>query len=339
MKILEILLPKNIKDRDLSPKHAQKIDTLQKRMNGYIDKICKPGTAPAAVEFLKAKLKDDYHELKSVFKEVAKESVIQETEKKAYDPNSKTYMGEPMPTLDPDVNDYAEPFNDVNDTTSIDINDIDRKKIIARYMKLLNDDERTGVELLFYEGLGIEDAAEKMGMPPEDFKLMVRRALARIRHITQHGKGQLPDPRGFADNTGTRGEFSYGWTPGMTPFRMYESVRKLPLSNADFELVKELMSNPIPAVVAPIYIQEIIDDDEFSDMLREFEETKPAMDIRPYIVDWFKRVMPDQMHRFYGGQTTKQREGIMSPIHGYDPHMYHGSSESITPNGATGRIA
>lgn len=194
MKILEILLPKNIKDRDISPKHTNKIDMLQKRMNAYVDKISDPSTSPKGREFLKAKLRDDYIELKDVFKSVAE-----------------------------------------------------------------------------------------------------------------------------------------------SKFGISEAVNRLPLTNADFELVKELMENPIPAIIAPIYIQEIIDDDEFNEMLREFEETSPNLDVRPHIVEWFKRVMPDQMHRFYGGQTTKQREGIMSPIHGYDPHMYHGSSESITPNGATGR--
>ena len=68
-------------------------------------------------------------------------------------------------------------------------------------------------------------------------------------------------------------------------------------------------------------------------MLNEFAETNPGMDIRPHIVAWIDRVMPDQMYRFTdSGQTEKQKQGQGSVIHGYDPHMYHGSNEPITGN-------
>lgn len=186
MRILEILLPKNMLDKSISSKDKSRIELLQKRMNTYVDKISDPGLSDKGREFLKTKLKTDLEELKDVIKEV-------------------------------------------NES----------------------------------------------------------------KHIS-------------------------------------EAIHKLPLSNSDFDLVKELLSHPIPAVIAPIYICEIIDDDEFNDMLIEFEKKDPGMDVRPHIVEWLKRVMPDQMHRFYGGQTTKQREGIMSPISGDDPHRYHGSNEPIT---------
>ena len=115
-------------------------------------------------------------------------------------------------------------------------------------------------------------------------------------------------------------------------------MNKLPLTDNDFELVKQLMSSPIPAIVAPIYLQEILDDDEFNDMLAEWEQTSPAMDVRPHVVEWFKRVMPDQMYRFNdSSQTMKQKMALQSVIHGYDPHMYHGANEPITGN-AFGRL-
>jgi len=195
MKILEILLPKEINDKSISKKHATKIDVLQRRMNAYVDKIADPSTSTKGKEFLKAKLKTDYDELRDVIQTVSEES---------------------------------------NTTVN-------------------------------------------------------------------------------------------------------EAVHKLPLTDADFDLVKGLMERPIPAVIAPIYISEIIDDDEFTSLLQEFEEKDPGADMRPHIVDWMKRVMPDQMHRFYGGQTTKQRAGQTSVIHGYDPQMYHGSNEATTGN-AYGRI-
>jgi hypothetical protein len=113
--------------------------------------------------------------------------------------------------------------------------------------------------------------------------------------------------------------------------RLSEAVRKLPLSHNDFETVKEVMLKPIPAAIAPIYISEIIDDDELNDQLRELEESQPGMDVRPLIAEWFRRVMPDQMYRFTDEhKVAPERLGALSPIHGYDPHMYKGSTDTGT---------
>ena len=110
-----------------------------------------------------------------------------------------------------------------------------------------------------------------------------------------------------------------------------EAVHKLPITDDDFELVKILLNKPIPAIVAPIYINDIIHDDELNDVLAELANTQPNEDIRPFISDWIKRVMPDQLSRFdNSGQTQQQKLGQVSVIHGYDPHMYHGSNEPIT---------
>ena len=112
-----------------------------------------------------------------------------------------------------------------------------------------------------------------------------------------------------------------------------EAVHKLPLTPEDFDLVKDLMTRPIPAAVAPIYIQSIIEDDEFFDQLRSIEDAEPDRDVRPLVVEWFKRVMPDQMHRF--GQevaSAKLKQGTLSPIHGYDSKMYKGTNDPITGN-------
>ena len=117
-----------------------------------------------------------------------------------------------------------------------------------------------------------------------------------------------------------------------------EAVHKLPLSNEDFDFVKEVMEHPIPAAIARIYLSDILDDDEFNGILEELGETNPSQDMRPLVVEWFRRVMPDQMHRFGGdAQTLKQRLGLLSPIHGYDPHMYSGTNDPITGD-AYGRL-
>lgn len=189
MRIVEILLPSTVNDRSISPNHVRRIDALQRRMDTYVDKICRTGTSSKAREFLKAKLKDDYDELRSTIKSVAEQVCVT------------------------------------------------------------------------------------------------------------------------------------------------EAIHRLPLVDSDFDLVEELMTRPIPAAIAPIYIQEIIDDDELNDQLKSLEESHPNMDVRPLIAEWFKRVMPDQLYRFTGDSpTVKQRMGLLSPIHGQNPDQYHGSNDPVTGN-------
>ncbi len=186
MRIFEILLSKGATDRGLSSQAARRIDALQQRMDSYVDKIMDPSTSSAGKEFLKSRLRDDYHEMRDL--------------------------------------------------------------------------------------------------------------IPKVSHVA-------------------------------------EAVHKLPLSHKDFEGVKEMMSKPIPAVIAPIYISEIIDDDELNDLISTLEDTEPNRDVRPLIVEWFKRVMPDQMYRFNDDhQSMDQKMGIFSPLHGYDPHMYKGTNDPITGN-------
>jgi hypothetical protein len=110
-----------------------------------------------------------------------------------------------------------------------------------------------------------------------------------------------------------------------------ESIHKLPLTPEDFDMVKRLMEKPIPAIVASIYVMEIIDDDELNDQFKSLEETDPARDVRPLVVDWLRRVMPDQMYRFSQDDSSEnQRKGLLSPIHGYDEHSYNGGPDTGT---------
>jgi hypothetical protein len=118
-----------------------------------------------------------------------------------------------------------------------------------------------------------------------------------------------------------------------------EAVHKVPITNDDFSAVKELMSRPIPAAVAMIYIEDCIVDDALNDEIRILEETDPGRDVRPLIAEWFDRIMPDQMFHFRKDKAEgdmQQKQGLLSPIHGYDPHMYKGSNDPITDNNAYG---
>lgn len=117
-----------------------------------------------------------------------------------------------------------------------------------------------------------------------------------------------------------------------------EAVNRVPLTVDDFEMVKLLLNKPIPATIAPIYIEGLINDDELTDQFKSVEESEPSRDVRPLIVEWFRRVMPDQLYRFTGDlRDATQEKGILSPIHGYDPKMYKGTNDPITGD-AFGRV-
>jgi hypothetical protein len=110
-----------------------------------------------------------------------------------------------------------------------------------------------------------------------------------------------------------------------------EAVNRIPITNNDFKLVMKVMERPIPAAIAPIYISQIIEDDELNDQLFSLEDSQPGLDVRPIIAEWFNRIMPDQMYRFTGDeQTPAQKNGVLSPIHGYDSHNYKGTNDPIT---------
>lgn len=115
--------------------------------------------------------------------------------------------------------------------------------------------------------------------------------------------------------------------------RISEAVTKLPLTPRDFDLVKKMFERPIPAAIAPIFISEIIEDDELNAELDILEETDPGRDVRPLIAEWFRRVMPDQMHQLTDEEVPqRQKEGVMSVIHGYDSHFYKGTNDPVTGN-------
>ena len=249
MRLFEILLPPGIKDRDLSPKDKRHIDMLQHRMQKYADKIGDPNTPTRARDFLKAKLKADYDELKDII-ETVNEAKINELS----------------------------------------------KNTLANYTNKSHGDAKINLQKAKDNGPdkgdSIAKAKKRMGG--------MKQAMDKIRKINTQP--------------------------------VSEAVTKLPLTPEDFDLVKELMSHPIPAAVAPIYIQEIIEDDEFSDQLRTLEDTEPGRDVRPLVVEWFKRVMPDQMFRFSPRTDFKNLKGEMSIIHGYDPQAYHSPAEPVTGN-------
>jgi hypothetical protein len=403
MKILELLLPKNLKDKDLSPKTVKKIDNLQQRMNKYVDKISDPTTSKQGKDFLKAKLKSDYEELKGIIEDTINEHVVKHgsgyrlvskkgknlgdfKSKKAagkHEGEVEWFKAHPKESINEgDVIPFKKPTAPISgqifsgSTYFMDKYAI--KAIQKAGLKILsaggpNDGDTTGKDITDYGH--DEDIREIRVEGPQDKIQKVDAYLCRAAEMSGDeeayggsypasdlGESDLPpvepiqpteafevyDPKTnkvvggpYASRSRARARAdkldnaygAYRYRVRRVGSSLTESVNKLPLTDGDFEIVKQVMSHPIPAVIAPIYLQEILDDDEFSAMLQEWEETSPAMDVRPHVVEWFKRVMPDQMHRFLNNeQTMKQKMGLQSVIHGYEPDDYHGAAEESSGN-------
>lgn len=99
-----------------------------------------------------------------------------------------------------------------------------------------------------------------------------------------------------------------------------EAINKIPITDDDFKVVIELMQKPIPAAVAIIYFDSIIDDDELNDTFVSLQDTQPNRDVRTVVADWFKRVMPDQMHRLEIDKPEFiNKQGDKSVLPGIDP--------------------
>jgi hypothetical protein len=244
MRIVEILLPKNVTDRDLPAGVVKAIDMLQSRIDAKTKELFSKNTTQDGRGFLVTQIRNDIYAMKQLI---------------------------------PRTHEIAE-----NDSTKYEV-----------------FDRRTG---------------EKVAGP----------------YSTRQRASRVADKKDLE-----YGAVRYGYRPVKV---INEAVHKVPLIDTDFDLVKTIMEKPIPAAIASIYISEIIDDDEFNSELDILAESDPGRDIRPMVVDWFKRVMPDQMYHFVGVDDSEQRQrGLLSPIHGYDPKMYKGTNDPITGN-AYGRF-
>lgn len=379
MRIVEILLPKGTSDRSLSPQTLRKIDALQKRMDGYVDKIMDPKTSAAGKEFLKSRLRDDYYDLKDTIPRVHKVAENEEPIKyEVYDRKTGERVSGPYSNSK-----RARTASDKKDLEygairygirpvgqkleelfaggkRWDLSFSGSEEYIAEFRvgdvlytfhayKPEPTKEPTWWDVEFKVNMRGHDIKAKFGVTgtgnsAEVFSTVVdimRDFMHRnkdIDKITMSAKEPsrqrlyktmiarlLPDWSLEADGI----EFTITRPKG----KISEAVTKLPLTHKDFEVVIEVMKRPIPAAIAPIYILEIIEDDELNDQLMALEDSDPGMDVRPIIAEWFNRVMPDQMYRFRDdGLTTIEKNGSRSPIHGYDSHFYKGTSEAQTGN-------
>ena len=327
MRIIEILLPKGTSDRSLSPQQARKIDALQKRMDSYVDKIMDPNTSVAGKDFLKAKLRNDLEELKDVLpRTVAENTQINELFRSPSDWewfNTGPYRA---------VADF-----EVGDVPYIFSAELLNPKAKAWHISFKAKGDEFSNE---YGVLGTGNASHVFSTVLDimrDFLKVYKGNVntlkfsadepSRVKLYSRMIDRLLPN----SDVEKTAGGSFVVPVNDPEKEQIAEAVTKLPLSTEDFELVKKFMERPIPAAVAPIYIHQIIEDDEFNDQLVALEDSQPGLDVRPLIAEWFDRVMPDQMYRFTGEVPNHhQKNGTLSIIHGYDSKDYKGTNDPLT---------
>jgi RNA polymerase sigma factor (sigma-70 family) len=232
-----------------------------------------------------------------------------------YKPDGETYRGQPMPTLGTDPVNDADSIDTLRNTPGEDdfIDPLSAKREVEKYMDRLTEREQQVMKLRYWEGLTFEEVGNDLGVSAGRAQQMEAKIFRKIKYF------KLGDER---HSFNVRNHHA-----------LKEAVHKIPITTEDFDAVKELMNFPIPAAIARIYLQDCIDDDAFNDELQILEDTEPARDVRPLIAEWFERVMPDQMFHFRDDKKKgdlNQKQGILSPIHGYDPHVYKGTNDPIT---------
>lgn len=98
-----------------------------------------------------------------------------------------------------------------------------------------------------------------------------------------------------------------------------ESVRTVPLTDDQFDELKERLSRPIPAEIASVMLHDVLDTQELTEEYKSVANQYPDQDVRPVVAKWLELNMPDQMHRFTGHKEDPLIDfGIFSPLHGYD---------------------
>ena len=115
------------------------------------------------------------------------------------------------------------------------------------------------------------------------------------------------------------GGYRYGHRP-IAPNKVNEAVRTVPLTDNQFDELKERMSNAIPAEIAAVILSDVLETDDLSDEFIALAENNPNHDVRPLVVQWMELNMPDQMYRFNNKRDDIHlKHGTFSPLHGYPP--------------------
>jgi len=99
-----------------------------------------------------------------------------------------------------------------------------------------------------------------------------------------------------------------------------EAVQKIPLTDDQFDELRERLQRPIPAEVAAMILHDVLETSDLTEEYTSMAILTPNKDVRPVVAQWLELNMPDQMHRFNGQpRDTSIVHGALSPLHGYPP--------------------
>ena len=101
---------------------------------------------------------------------------------------------------------------------------------------------------------------------------------------------------------------------------LYEAVRKIPITKEDFDTVKEIFNQPLPAGIALYILEGVLEDDGLADEIAAVIDNDPKQDIRELVQQWFSLNMPQKVR--HNEQHPENSDGVYSVIHGYDYGNY-----------------
>ena len=103
-----------------------------------------------------------------------------------------------------------------------------------------------------------------------------------------------------------------------------ESVQTIPLTDDQFDELKDRLCRPIPAEIAAAMLHDVLETSELTEEYNSVAITRPNKDVRPIVAKWLELNMPDQMYRFTGQKDDPMLKfGVLSPLHGYNPNDIH----------------
>ncbi len=100
-----------------------------------------------------------------------------------YKPDGKTYRQQPMPSLEKDPVDDADPLDILkNEPYEIDFGKEELKRIISKNFEKLNDQQRKVLKARYWLGMTLDEISEKMKLSPERIRQIEARSLRTLRH-------------------------------------------------------------------------------------------------------------------------------------------------------------
>lgn len=99
-----------------------------------------------------------------------------------YKSDGKTYRQQPMPSLEKDPVDDADPLDILkNEPYETDFSKEELKRIIAKNFEKLNDQQRKVLKARFWLGMTLDEVSEKMKLSPERIRQIEARAIRILR--------------------------------------------------------------------------------------------------------------------------------------------------------------